>query len=92
MTTTMTTWIKRAIVVSLLGVGLDLGISGVLSFQQHQIQTAQDQISEQQASTKCWDDVLTVAIRDHLTPAQHAALLVQANHCADITEPNRAQK
>jgi hypothetical protein len=76
-------------VVSLLGVGLDLGISGVLSFQQHQIQVEQDQNNKQNASNVCWDDVLTTAIRDHLSPAQRSALTVRANHCADITEPNR---
>lgn len=85
-------WLKRAVVVSLVAACLDLGISGVLGWQQHQINDTQAQINKQVASTVCWDDVLTVAIRDHLTTAERAALLVQANHCADLTEPPGAKK
>lgn len=86
------TWLKRAVVVSLLAAGLDLGISGVLGYQQNRITDQQEQINRQAVSTVCWDDVLTVAIRDHLTPAQHAALIQKANHCADLTEPPGQKK
>lgn len=86
------TWLKRAVVVSLVAAGLDLGISGVLGWQQHLISNNQAQINKQAASTVCWDDVLTVAIRDHLTTAERAALVKQANHCADITEPPNQKK
>lgn len=79
-------------VVSLIAAGLDLGISGVIGWQQHQINASQAQINKQAASTVCWDDVLTVAIRDHLTTAERAALVTQANHCADLTEPPGAKK
>lgn len=73
------TWIRRHLPIALLSVlvTLSLAISGALAYQQYQL-------AHLEHASHCWDEVLVVAVRDHLTTAQRAALVREANHC--ITE------
>lgn len=96
----MMTWVKSSwkwlkhhwFTVVCFGVVLDLAISSILLLQQNyingqqaQITRNQQQINQNQAISQCWNHVLTVAVHDHLTSKQRAALIVEANHCADLT-------
>lgn len=71
------TWIRRNVVVMLLFL-IGFGISGGLAYEQYQL-------AQFQHASRCWDQVLTVAVHDHLTPAQRAALIHHANGCANET-------
>lgn len=64
--------------IVLIGVVLDLGISGVLYYQQNQL-------SQNTAAARCWDRVLDDAINTVKPNAQtRAALRVKAQHCAKL--------
>lgn len=49
------------------------------------ISTNQSGLEQEQAASQCWDEVLVVALHDHLTPAQRMALVHQGEKCSAIT-------
>lgn len=76
---------RLLLVLLVADVVLTLAVGAIFGVYVNGVSNAQHRITQQQQGSLCWDEVLVVALHDHLTPAGRTVLEAQANRCAGLT-------
>jgi hypothetical protein len=88
------TALKVVLFVALIQIGITITLWNDYSLIQHNQAAIQREETANQAvarASDCWDQVLLVALRDHLTPTGRTALIVEANRCGQLTAAENQQ-